>query len=88
MKYCGGAGKIERMDSEVRIEPDKRVVSCPAKLPEGYHFETGISVQSVDAIKIHLGLFLVNIFAITSVSGEVAALHSWCCLRPLCLKQL
>jgi len=63
------AGQIERTTSEVRIEAEEKVVSCPAKTTE--HLRTRLNIQRVDTIKIHFELMLSDHIAISSVSGEV-----------------
>jgi neutral ceramidase len=65
------AGQIERMTSEVRIEADERVVSCPARIPPRDTQRDGMRFQRVDSLNIHLGLVLINHIALASVSGEV-----------------
>jgi hypothetical protein len=60
------ASRIQPMASNVRLEAEQRVVSCPARLPRG---ET--NRPPVDSVDIHLGLLLINQIAITLVSGEV-----------------
>jgi neutral ceramidase len=61
------AGLINNQSSEVRIQADERVVSCPARiLPDGE-----IKVKRVDTVGVRLGFILINQIAITSISGEV-----------------
>ncbi|MEM3041850.1 MAG: hypothetical protein QXG97_07510, partial [Nitrososphaerota archaeon] len=62
------AYRIERMVSDVRIEAEMRVVSCPAKAQT--RSGNTPSLQT-DLLNIYLGLVLINHIAITSVSGEV-----------------
>jgi neutral ceramidase len=65
------AGQIRQMDSEVRIEADERVVSCPARIPPRDANRKGMEVKKVDSLDIHLGLILIDHIALTWVSGEV-----------------
>jgi neutral ceramidase len=65
------AGRIEQMTAEARIEANERVVSCPARIPTRDTQCDDLKFQPVDSLNIHLGLVLINHFALTSVSGEV-----------------
>ena len=69
--------QIERMSSEVRIEADERVVSCPARIPPRDQSRDGIEVEQVDSLNIRLGLILIDHIALTWVSGEVVANIYW-----------
>jgi neutral ceramidase len=69
--------QIERMSSEVRIEADERVVSCPARIPPRDQSRDGIEVEQVDSLNIRLGLILIDHIALTWVSGEVVTNIYW-----------
>lgn len=71
------ASRIERMASEVRIEAEERVVSCPARIPPRDSKRPGIEVQQVDSLTIRLGLLMLNHIVLTWVSGEVATNIYW-----------
>jgi neutral ceramidase len=71
------AGQIERMTSDVRIEADERVVSCPARIPPRDQNQDGIEVEQVDSLNIRLGLILIDHIAFTCVSGEVVTKIYW-----------
>jgi neutral ceramidase len=71
------AGQIERMNSEVRLETDERVVSCPARTPPRDAQRPGMAVQQVDSLNIRLGLIMIDHIALTSVSGEVVTKIYW-----------
>jgi neutral ceramidase len=65
------ASQIERTASQVRVEADERVVSCPARIPPRDQNHDGIEVEPVDCLNIRLGLVMINHIALTWVSGEV-----------------
>jgi neutral ceramidase len=71
------AGRIERMNSEVRIEAAERVVSCPARIPPRDAKRPGMEVEQVDSLDIRLGLILLDHVALTWVSGEVVTRIYW-----------
>ena len=71
------AGRIERMNSEVRIEAVERVVSCPARIPPRDAKRPGMEVQQVDSLNIRLGLIMIDHIALTWVSGEVVTRIYW-----------
>jgi neutral ceramidase len=71
------ASRVERMISEVRIEAEERVVSCPARIPPRDSKRPGMEVQQVDSLNIRLGLLLLNHIALTWVSGEVVTNIYW-----------
>ncbi len=64
-------GRIGRMNSDVRIEADEKVVSCPARVPPRDANRTGMEVQQVDSLNIRLGLVMIDHIALTWVSGEI-----------------
>jgi len=65
------ASQIQRMVSEVCIEAEEHVVSCPARTPPHGSRNPGMEVQEVNSLDIRLGLLLINHIALTWVSGEV-----------------
>lgn len=65
------ASRMGRMSSEVRIEANERIVSCPARIPQRDANRKGMEVQWVDTLNIRLGLILIDHIALTWVSGEV-----------------
>ena len=71
------AGRIRRMSSEVRIEADEKVVSCPARIPPRDAKRPGMEVQQVDSLNIRLGLIMIDHIALTWVSGEVVTRIYW-----------
>jgi neutral ceramidase len=71
------AGQIERTASQVRIEADERVVSCPARIPPRDQNRDGIKVEQVDSLNIRLGLVMIDHIALTWVSGEVVTRIYW-----------
>jgi neutral ceramidase len=71
------ASQIERMTSDVRIEADEKVVSCPARIPPRNQNRDGIEVEQVDSLNIRLGLILIDHIALTWVSGEVVTNIYW-----------
>jgi neutral ceramidase len=64
-------GQIERMNSDVRIDADERLVSCLARIPPRDANRKGMEVKKVDSLDIRLGLILIDYIALTWVSGEV-----------------
>ena len=66
-------GQIERMNSDVRIDADERLVSCLARIPPRDANRKGMEVKQVDSLDIRLGLILIDYIALTWVSGEVVA---------------
>jgi neutral ceramidase len=71
------ASQIERRASQVRIEADERVMSCPARIPPRGGNSTTMAIQKVDALNIRLGLILIDHIALTCVSGEVVTKIYW-----------
>jgi hypothetical protein len=71
------AGQIGRMNSDVRIEADERVVYCPARIPPNGLKSPGMEVQQVDSLNVRLGLIMINHIALTWVSGEVVTDIYW-----------
>jgi neutral ceramidase len=65
------ADQIKRKSSNVRIEAQEKVVSCPARIPPRDAQRKGMEVKKVDSLDIHLGLLLIDHIALTWVSGEV-----------------
>jgi len=71
------AGQIGRMSSEVRVEAEERVASCPARIPPRHAKGSGIEVQPVDSLDIRLGVITIGHIALTWVSGEVVTNIYW-----------
>jgi neutral ceramidase len=65
------AEQIEHLISDVRIEAQQRIVTCPGRTPTRNTQHDGLKFQPVDSLGIHLGLVLINHIALTAVSGEV-----------------
>jgi hypothetical protein len=71
------SSRIERMNSDVRIEADEKVISCPARIPPRDANRKGMEVQNVDSLNIRLGLVLIDHVALTWVSGEIVTNIYW-----------
>lgn len=65
------AGQIETMASDVRVESQAKVVSCPARIRSGDSWQDMMNVQHVDFLDLYLELILIDQIAIAAVSGEV-----------------
>ena len=71
------ANGIQRMRSEVRLDADERLVSCPARIPPLHKKSSGMDFKQVDSLDIRLGLLMVDHIALTWVSGEVVTKIYW-----------